>query len=59
MRKFQSNCGENNNIYINWKHLKSISQIKFCRFATTSFNSGELQTGLFKNGLYRKAPLKF
>jgi len=39
--------------------VKSISQIKFCQFATTSFNSGQLQTVLFKDGLYRKAPLKF
>jgi len=39
--------------------MKSISQIKFCQFSTASFNCGQLQTGLFKDGLYRKAPLKF
>jgi len=38
--------------------VKSISQIKFCQFATASFNCGQLQTVLFKDGLYRKAPLK-
>jgi len=39
--------------------VKSISQIKFCQFATGSFNCGQLQTFLFKDGLFRKAPLKF
>jgi len=39
--------------------VKSISQIKFCQFATASFNCGQLQTVLFKGGLYRTAPLKF
>jgi len=39
--------------------VKSISQIKFCQFATASFNCGHLQTILFKDGLYRKASLKF
>jgi len=39
--------------------VKSISQMKFCQFATASFNCGQLQTVLFQNGLYRKAPLKF
>jgi len=38
--------------------VKSISQIKFCQFATASFNCG-LQTVFFKDGLYRKAPSKF
>jgi len=28
-----------------------------CLFATTSFNCGQLQTVLFNDGLYRKAPL--
>jgi len=37
----------------------SISQIKFCQFSTASFNCGQLQTVLFKDGLYRKVPLKF
>jgi len=39
--------------------VKSISQIKFCQFATASFNCGQLQTILFKDRLYGKAPLKF
>jgi len=39
--------------------VKSISEIKFCQFATASFNCGQLQTILFKDGLYGKAPLKF
>jgi len=39
--------------------VKSISQTKFCQFATTPFNCGQLQTVLFKDGLCRKAPLKF
>jgi len=39
--------------------MKSISQIKFCLFATASFKCGQLQTVLFKDGLYRKPPLKF
>jgi len=39
--------------------VKSISQTKFCQFATDSFNCGQLQTVLFKDGLYREAPLKF
>ena len=39
--------------------VKSISQIKFCQFATASFNCGQLQTILFKDGLYRKAPVNF
>jgi len=39
--------------------VKSISQIKFCQFATALFNCGQHQTVLFKDGLYRKAPLKF
>jgi len=39
--------------------VKPISQIKFCQFATVSFNCGQYQTVLFKDGLYRKAPLKF
>jgi len=38
--------------------VKSISQIKFCQFATASINCGQLQT-VFKDGLYRKALLKF
>jgi len=38
--------------------VKSISQIKFCQFATASFNCGQLHTVLFKDGLCRKAPLK-
>jgi len=32
---------------------------KFYQFVTASFNCGQLQTVLFKDGLYRKAPLKF
>jgi len=36
--------------------VKSISQIEFRQFATTSFNCGQLQTVLFTDGLYRKAP---
>jgi len=39
--------------------VKSISQIKFCQFATASFNCGQLQTVLFKDVLYGKAPSKF
>jgi len=39
--------------------VKSISQIKFCQFATASFNCGQLQLVLFKDRLYRKAPLNF
>jgi len=39
--------------------LKSISQITLCQFATALFNCGQLQTVLVKDGLYRKAPLKF
>jgi len=39
--------------------VKSITQIKFCQFAPASINCGQLQTVLFKGGLYRKAPLKF
>jgi len=39
--------------------VKSISQIKFWQFATASFNCGQLQTVLFKAGLYGIAPLKF
>jgi len=39
--------------------VKSISQIKFWQVATTSFNCGQLQTVLYKVGLYRIAPLKF
>jgi len=39
--------------------VKSISQIKFCQFATASFNCGQLQTILLKDRLYGKAPLKF
>jgi len=37
--------------------VKPINQIKFCQFATASINCGQLQTVLFKDGLYRKAPL--
>jgi len=33
--------------------VKSISQIKFCQFATAPFNCGQFQTVLFKDGLYR------
>jgi len=32
--------------------VKSISQIIFCQFTTASFNCGQLQTVLFKDGLY-------
>jgi len=39
--------------------VKSISQIKFWQFATASFNCGQLQTILFIDGLYRKAPSNF
>jgi len=39
--------------------VKPISQIKFCHFVTASFNCVQLQIILFKDGLYRKAPLKF
>jgi len=39
--------------------VRSISQIKFFQFATTSFNCGQHQTIFFKDELYRKAPLKF
>jgi len=39
--------------------VKSINQIKFCQFATASFNGGQHQTVLFKDGLCRKAPLNF
>jgi len=31
--------------------VKSISQIKFCQFATASINGGQLQTVFFKDGL--------
>jgi len=41
------------------KCFQFISQIKFCHFATASFNRGQLQAVLFKDGLYRKTPLKF
>jgi len=30
--------------------VKSISQIKFCQFATALINCGQLQTVLFKDG---------
>jgi len=39
--------------------LKSFSQAKFCQFTTASFNCEQLQTILFKDGLYRRASLKF
>jgi len=39
--------------------VKSISQIKFCQFATAPFNCVQLQRVMFKDGLYRTAPLKF
>jgi len=39
--------------------VKSISQIKLFQSATASINCGQLQTVLFKDGLYMKAPLKF
>jgi len=39
--------------------VKFISQIKFCQLAAASLNCGQLQAVLFKDGLYRKAPLKF
>jgi len=38
--------------------LKSIKQIKIWQFATVSFNR-QIQTLLFKAGIYRIAPLKF
>jgi len=31
---------------------KSISQIKFCQFATALINCGQLQKVLFKDGFY-------
>jgi len=39
--------------------VKSINQVKFWQFATASFNCGQLQTVLFKAGLYGIATLKF
>jgi len=36
-----------------------MSQIKFWPFATASFDCGQLQTVLFKDGLYRIAALKY
>jgi len=39
--------------------VKSMSQIKFWPFATASFDCGQLQTVLFKDGLYRIAALKY
>jgi len=39
--------------------VNSISQIKLCQFATAWFNCGQVQTVLFKDAPYRKAPLKF
>jgi len=38
--------------------VKSLSQIKFWQFATASFNCGQLQTVVFKDGLHRKTPFK-
>jgi len=39
--------------------VKSISQIKFCQFATALFNFWQLQTVLITAALYKIAPLKF
>jgi len=39
--------------------VKFINQIKFCQFATASLNCGQLETVLFKDGLYRKLHLNF
>jgi len=57
--KLHSNLGEIKIIGISWKHLGEVSQIKIWQFATVSFNSGQLQTVLFKVRLYGIAALKF
>ena len=52
--KLHSILREIKNIYIDGKHLGEVH-----RFTISSFNCGQLQTVLFKVGLYRIAPLKF
>jgi len=49
--------GENNNISLIWKHLGKVHQSNQILPICNSFI--QLQTVLFKDGLYRKAPLKF
>jgi len=61
MQQFQLNLGKWEKLHANLaeieKHLhnisvKSIHQIKLWQFATASFNCRQLQTVLFKDGLY-------